>query len=161
MEREKPGFDLVTLCPPMTFGPVAHPVSRVEELNESNAMLWQVATGVQPMPVSRVPFWVDVRDLAEAHVKALLRDDVGGKRFAVASPERFGYGLAKELIDEEFAWARALGGMTDEDKEKQKIGKTYGLDGEVAGKVLGVKYRSFKQSVIDLVGQAKSMDAAH
>ncbi|KAF4632580.1 hypothetical protein G7Y89_g5547 [Cudoniella acicularis] len=107
------GFDLVTICPPMTFGPVVHPVSRAEELNESNRMLWEVAMGKGELPVARVPFWVDVRDLAEAHVEALLRADIGGKR----------------------GWAA---GRVAEG-EQQAIDESYGLDGVTAEKELGVK----------------------
>ena len=71
IKEKKASFDIVTLCPPMTFGPVVHPVDGVEKLNESNKMLWNVASGA-PLPVARVPFWVDVRDLAKAHVEALM-----------------------------------------------------------------------------------------
>jgi nucleoside-diphosphate-sugar epimerase len=41
IEERNPGFDIVTLCPPMTFGPVVHPVASLQELNESNANLWK------------------------------------------------------------------------------------------------------------------------
>lgn len=39
VKTSKPHFDLVTLCPPMTFGPTCHPVDGVEHLNESNSGL--------------------------------------------------------------------------------------------------------------------------
>lgn len=153
LEENKPGFELVTLCPPMTFGPIVHPISSIKDLNESNAMLWQVATGVEPMPVARVPFWVDVRDLANAHVMALVAGDAGGKRFTVASPERFSYGLAREVLSEAFEWVE----MGEEKKVEQAINESYGLDGETAGRELGVQYIEFKECVIDLVGQVRKM----
>ncbi|KAK5258041.1 hypothetical protein LTR40_008699, partial [Exophiala xenobiotica] len=62
---QKPQFDIVTLCPPMVFGPVRHPVARLSELNESNSALWKVACG-QESPQG-ITFWIDVRDLAQAH----------------------------------------------------------------------------------------------
>ena len=108
VKEKNPAFDLVTLCPPMTFGTVSHPISSVNSLNESNAMLWKVASGTDPLPVSRVPFWIDARDLARAHVEAVLRPEAGGRRYVVASPERFSYGLAAQIIREEFDWAKGL-----------------------------------------------------
>jgi nucleoside-diphosphate-sugar epimerase len=75
MKAHKPRFSMVTMCPPMTFGPIVHPVESIEALNESNAMLWRIASGEAPLPVARVPFWIDVRDLANAHVQALFKDD--------------------------------------------------------------------------------------
>jgi nucleoside-diphosphate-sugar epimerase len=152
VKREKPSFDLVALCPPMTFGPVVHPVSGVDKLNESNAMLWKIASGAGPLPVSRVPFWIDVRDLAAAHVEALLRSDVGGKRYVPASPERFSYGIAAKIMAEEFPELRD--GVTQED---QVIDDSHGLDGETAAKELGYEYHSFRQTVRDLVSQAIKM----
>ncbi|KAL4818471.1 hypothetical protein BDW67DRAFT_189880 [Aspergillus spinulosporus] len=143
----KPSFNLVTLCPPMTFGPVVHPVPSVESLNESNAMLWKVAVG-EPLPVARVPFWIDVRDLADAHVGALLKPEVGGKRYTVAAPERFSYGLAAVIIKEEFADLRERVRGT-----RQDVDESHGLDGETAERELGISYRRFRETVQDLVRQ--------
>ncbi|KAL2863769.1 SDR family oxidoreductase [Aspergillus lucknowensis] len=153
VREKKPGFDLVALCPPMTFGPVVHPVDGVEKLNESNAMLWKVASG-NPLPVARVPFWIDVRDLAEAHVGALLKSEVGGARYTPASPERFSYALAANIIKDEFD------GLKDGvSGEEQAVDESHGLDGETAGKELGYSYRSFRETVRDLIAQALEMKA--
>ena len=148
----KPGFDLVTLCPPMTFGPVVHPVADAASLNESNAALWGIASGKRPLPVARVPFWVDVRDLAVAHVEALLRPEVGGRRYVPSAPERFSYGLAARIIHDQFDWAKGKVAL-----EEQKADESHGLDGETAARELGFTYRTFKESVVDLVSQAAGM----
>ncbi|KAF2438528.1 NAD dependent epimerase/dehydratase [Karstenula rhodostoma CBS 690.94] len=152
VRERKPGFDVVTLCPPMTFGPIAHPVERLADLNESNAMLWAVASGKE-MPVARVPFWVDVRDLAVAHVEALVRADAGGKRFVVASPEKFSYGLVKRFVEEQFEWGRERVAQGE-----QEVDDGYDLDGERAGRELGVGYRGFRETVRDFVEQAVKME---
>jgi nucleoside-diphosphate-sugar epimerase len=152
VKTQKPNFDLVALCPPMTFGPVVHPVSGVDKLNESNAMLWKIASGASPLPVSRVPFWIDVRDLATAHVEALLRPDVAGKRFVPASPERFSYGLVAKIIAAEFPEL-----AENVSQENQSIDDSHGLDGETAAKELGYEYHSFKETVRDLICQAVAM----
>lgn len=152
IKERKPSFDIVTLCPPMTFGPIAHPVEKLEDLNESNAMLWQVASG-RAMPVARVPFWVDVRDLAVAHVEALFREEVGGKRYVVASPEKFSYGVVKKVVEEEFPW-----GKERVAKGEQEVDDSYDLDGGKAGEDLGVGYRSFRETVKDFVEQAVTME---
>ncbi|KAJ4292844.1 hypothetical protein N0V88_005502 [Collariella sp. IMI 366227] len=155
VREHKPQFDIATLCPPMTFGPVVHPVQGVEGLNESNAMLWKVASGERPLPVARVPFWVDVRDVAKAHVEALVRPEAGGKRFLVASPERFSYGLAAEVVVGEFKWARERVVV-----EEQRIDESHGVDGQTAAADLGLEYRSFRDTVTQLVRQAKEMENA-
>lgn len=152
VKSRQPNFDIVTLCPPMTFGPVVHPVADVEKLNESNSMLWKIASGANPLPVSRVPFWIDVRDLAAAHVEALLRPGVGGKRYIPASPERFSYGAAAQIMAEEYP---DLGDKVS--REDQFIDDSHGVDGETAAEELGYKYHSFRETVRDLISQAISM----
>ena len=152
IKEKKASFDIVTLCPPMTFGPVVHPVDGVEKLNESNKMLWSVASGA-PLPVARVPFWVDVRDLAKAHVEALFRSDAGNKRFVVASAEHFSYALAADIIKESFPGRKE--GIS---AEVQTVDDSLGLDGVTATKSLGIKYRPFRQTVVDLISQAVKME---
>ncbi|PVH71233.1 NAD(P)-binding protein [Cadophora sp. DSE1049] len=153
VKEKKPNFDVVTLCPPMTFGPVVHPVDGVEKLNESNKMLWNVASGEQ-LPVARVPFWVDVRDLAEAHVEALFRPELGNRRFVVASPDRFSYSLAAKIIRASFADRKE-----NISEDVQTVDDSHGLDGVTSSKALGITYRPFKQTVVDLISQAVKMKA--
>jgi nucleoside-diphosphate-sugar epimerase len=153
IEREKPAFDLVTLCPPMVFGPIVHPVASIAQLNESNAVLWSVAAGADPLPAARVSAWIDVRDLAEVHVQALLTPEAGGKRYVPASPEPYCYEYAADIIKEKFEWARET--VTANYEAGKRPGETYKLDGETVTRELGVKYRSFEQTVEELVRQVK------
>ena len=152
LEREKPGFDLVALCPPMTFGPVVHPIANASQLNESNAVLWSIATGANPLPVSRVPVWIDVRDLAKAHVEALLRPEIHNKRYVPTASEKFSYGLAAEIMRKEFPWAKEK--VTPGDPS---IPDSYDLDWESVTRDLGIRFRSFKETVVDLVKQVEKM----
>lgn len=150
VEDEKPGFDIVTLCPPMTFGPPVHPVSDISQLNESNATLWQVARG-QDLPTARVPFWIDGRDLARAHVEALLRPEAGNKRYTITAPERFSYQAAADIIEAHFDWAK---GKVRRPDVRQEIDDSYDLDGHTVADELGLSYRSFEDSVVDTIQKA-------
>ncbi|KAK4185886.1 hypothetical protein QBC35DRAFT_502731 [Podospora australis] len=154
--HNKPGFDIVTLCPPMTFGPVVHPVTSPVQLNDSNAQLWKVAIANKKggsLPVARVPFWIDVRDLAEAHAQALLKPEAGGKRYIPAAPERFSYGLAGDIIRAEFPEFADI----KRKRERQTIDKSHGVDGFTVSRELGIRYRSFRETVVDLVRQVAAM----
>ncbi|KAJ5118427.1 hypothetical protein N7526_010064 [Penicillium atrosanguineum] len=153
IKNEKPQFDLVTLCPPMVFGPIVHPVPSLDQLNESNAQLWTVAAGVHPLPGARVPAWIDARDLAEAHVQALVTPEASGKRFIPAASEPFSYEYAADIMKEAFPWAKES--VTSNYMSGVKPRAEYGVDGETVARELGVKYRSFKETVVDLAGQVK------
>lgn len=158
VETHAPAFDLVTLCPPMVFGPVRHPgVATPAALNESNAQLWSVTDKTAPIPAVRVPLWIDVRDLARAHVEALLRDAAGGKRYTPVSPEPFSFGLAARIVREGFPGrARTPGAAPAEDEALP--GPSYGLDGATAARELGLEYRPFEQTVVDLVAQMEELE---
>jgi nucleoside-diphosphate-sugar epimerase len=156
VEQHKPAFEIVTMCPPMTFGPTVHPLEHVSRLNESNATLWQVARG-DTLPVARVPFWVDVRDLAQAHVEALVSETAGNKRYVVAAPSKFSYGLAAKIIEGHFDWAKSRNRGPD---SAQEIDDSHDLDGQTAAKELGLSHRPFEQSVIDMVTQALRLHGA-
>ncbi|KAI5310867.1 hypothetical protein KEM55_005989 [Ascosphaera atra] len=152
IEREKPNFDLVALCPPLVFGPVVHPVPKASDLNESNMDIWKVATGEYPYPASRVPGWVDVRDLAEAHAEALLSPKASMKRYLPAAPEPFSYQLAADIIRAEFEGAKDV---VAKGNEGEKAVGTFKLDGKKLTEEFGITYRSFKETVVDLVKQVK------
>ncbi|KAK9473934.1 NAD dependent epimerase [Dipodascopsis tothii] len=147
-------FDLVTLCPPMTFGPIVHPVRSVKELNVSNAMLWDIAEGVSPLPVSRVPVWIDVRDLAEAHVQALLTKEVGGRRYVPAAPDFFSYQLAADIMRAKFDWAPT---QVTKGNEGEPIPESYTLDGAAVARELSVTYHTFPEMVVDALTQFRAM----
>lgn len=151
---ENAHFDAVVLCPPMVFGPVVHPVARVQDLNDSNSYLWAVASGAQPFPVARVPLWVDVRDVAFAHVEALLRPEAKNMRFLVAAPENFSYQRAAGIIHDTFDWAKT---SVPTDGQGGSVPEWPKGDGSLATKVLGVGYRAFKDTIVDSVALFKEI----
>ncbi|KAL4935118.1 hypothetical protein BDV06DRAFT_135935 [Aspergillus oleicola] len=50
------------------------------------------------LPPCRFNFWIDVRDLAQVHVAALLKPEADGKRYLPISREPFTYQAASEII---------------------------------------------------------------
>ena len=150
---EKPQFDLVVICPPMVFGPVVHPVARVEDLNDSCMRLWMCATA-GPLPDMISSIWVDVRDLAVAHAEAVLRPEAGNQRFLVCSPEPYSYQLAKDIIRKEFAWAKDLPKTGDEGEAPPAYHRG---DGKPAADLLNLTYRDFRSTVIASISQFKDI----
>ena len=155
-------FDLTVFCPPLVFGPWVHPlgVSGLDSLNDSNRQIRDIVRGDFrssriPQPIS--PFWVDARDVALAHVEAALRLDPSGpssnERYTPCSPEKFDYHLVGEIIREEFSeWAEEVLPPREEAPPFENIS----LDGTPATRDLGVKYRSFRECIVDLVRQLRA-----
>ena len=70
------------------FGPILHEVSSPASLNTSVKEFYDaVIAHSKPESVIQTfqGSWVDVRDLAEAHVRSFEREEASGKRFIVTS----------------------------------------------------------------------------
>ncbi|GAA5865444.1 hypothetical protein JCM8547_001246 [Rhodosporidiobolus lusitaniae] len=78
------GLIVSTLCPPMVYGAPLQKVASKNDVNTSSAAIYSLITGPEDreVPWNRLPLFVNVQDLALAHVKALeISDDVAGQRF--------------------------------------------------------------------------------
>lgn len=104
MEKEKPQFNLITLCAPGVFGyssplspfpkdivdnrqPVLRP-SSLSEISGSNRPLLIVFDPRTPeIPKTWSAFYIDVRDMAEAHaLAASAPDSAANQRYLIAGP---------------------------------------------------------------------------
>lgn len=90
VSKNKPNFDLVTICPPMVYGPIIND-QKLSGLNTSTKFIWRYVKGdVKEIEPTFNPLWIDVRDVAVAHLKAFEVSGAGGGRFFVVSDERCG-----------------------------------------------------------------------
>ncbi|KAF9467171.1 hypothetical protein BDZ94DRAFT_1305655 [Collybia nuda] len=154
MKTEKPSFDIVAILPPLVCGPILQPGTSPNTLNTSNFELWQLLTGnkedasafVRNNPTMPI---VDVRDVALAHVEALLHPNAGNRRIAVThSVHRY-----QELLDvihdvpqlaDQFpnaSWGEP--GTSNYDS------LWYDMDATLSKEILGIEYRDWKETIID------------
>jgi hypothetical protein len=64
IETEKPNFDLVTITPPMVYGPIRHSVSSPKQLNESNLRIYNLFINSKrdaELPPNGMHVYTDVR----------------------------------------------------------------------------------------------------
>ncbi|KAF9047973.1 hypothetical protein BDP27DRAFT_1395161 [Rhodocollybia butyracea] len=91
--KGKISWDLVTLCPPMVYGPGIHDVSSPSALGTSaadwyNSVVRPNSGGKPIQAITSVAFgYVDVRDIAMAHALALQKEDAGGERLIIINKE--------------------------------------------------------------------------
>lgn len=92
-------FDLVTINPPLVFGPVVHHLASLDAINTSNERIVALVQGkwkeAGAIPETGVYLWVDVRDVAEAHVRAFEKPELSGRRLFTTA----GYFSNRELFD--------------------------------------------------------------
>lgn len=162
VENNETTFDLVTLCPPMVFGPWAHPLDSLSEINMSNEKIRDLVLGTDSIPTSRVTAWVDVRDLAQAHVAALLNLPPGTqtqdrtRRYIPAAPEKFTYQLAADILRKEPEFEDWAPNIVVKGNEGAQVPELFDVDGTPVAKDFGVTYRSLKETVVDTARQIRA-----
>lgn len=162
VRNEKPNFTLSTANPPLVFGPIVHFLNSLGALNTSNQRVLSFIQGgaKEGLPETGTYLWIDVRDLALAHVKQIEIPEAAGKRFFVTA----GYFSNEEVADiirrnfPEYADKLPApnpngpggypGGTTD---------SLYKYDNSRTVDVLGIKFHTLEESIVDLVKSLKAV----
>ncbi|ORY14252.1 hypothetical protein BCR34DRAFT_623385 [Clohesyomyces aquaticus] len=155
VEKEKPNFSLSTINPPMVFGPIVHHLESLDSMNTSNQRLVSAAQGKfkDEIPPTGVHLWVDVRDVAEAHVAAFEKPDAANKRFFTTA----GYFSNKEIcqiMKKKFPQYKDLpsdstpGGDYPEGSTEKGV---YGYNNKRSIDILGLKYKTLEESIVDSI----------
>ncbi|KAI8960254.1 ketoreductase [Daldinia sp. FL1419] len=151
IETEKPTFDLSVINCTYTFGPVQRNLSSLDNMNTSNHRIRDMLQGKmrENLPPTMPIFtFVDVRDVAHAHLKAMTVPGAGGNRFYVVG----GYYSNKQIIDAirksypEFEERLPSEPVLDDIPDD-----VYGFDNSKSRRVLGLEYTSLEKSVQDTV----------
>ncbi len=137
-----------------------HYLNSLDALNTSNQRVRNLITGQckDEIPDTGTFIWVDVRDLALAHVKAMELPQAANKRFFVTA----GYFSNKEICEiirkyfpeykNELPPPGAKGGDYPE-------AGVYKYDNSRSIKVLGLKFRTLEESIVDTVKSLKAVGA--
>ena len=147
----KPGWDLVTFCPPMIYGPPIQEVHKergMEGMNTSVQRVMDGITGKVPnfkpkVSIPWLPAWVDVRDVAKAHVSALNLPGGTSERFLLCSSVSY--------YEDGLAGLRAKGTKgLGEPGEKCDPKNHFVLDTSKARKMIGFDPIPIQQTVEDV-----------
>lgn len=102
VDNEKPNFTLSTINPVMVFGPVTYRLESLDNVNTSNAVFRDMIQGKMRLGIPPNSFqWVDVRDVALAHVRAMEVLEAARQRFLAAAGPYNNREIAK-MIKENF-----------------------------------------------------------
>ncbi|KAI0674155.1 NAD(P)-binding protein [Trametes maxima] len=148
------GWDLVVLNPPYVFGPNLHEVDRPENLGSSMRDWYlNVIEGRldNDAVVNLGAGWVDVRDIAQAHVLALLKSEAGGNRFII-TPGAYKW---QDWLSVTHRVEPSLPeGNPHYDPSKAKHVLKY-KNSKAVG-ILGIKFRSLEETAKDTVQDIKA-----
>ncbi|KAL2410807.1 Ketoreductase azaE [Exophiala dermatitidis] len=157
VEKEKPNFDIATINPPLVFGPVVHYLNSLDAINTSNARIRDMIQGKfkDGLPPSGVYLWVDVRDVARAHVQAMETPAAGGKRFFVTAGYMTNGEIAQIIKDKFPQFADKLPEKLDTELPED----VYGYDNSRSKEVLGLEYRKLEETIVDTVNSLLAVGA--
>ncbi|CCC13794.1 hypothetical protein SMACR_07303 [Sordaria macrospora] len=176
MDEHKPSWDLATINNTYTFGPLPRSleVKNGEELkvNTSNERIVDCLTGKwhdKIPPTAPVFTFVDVRDVAVAHVRAMTRPEAGGKRFYVVGGLFSNPRIASVIHGMSRANSIGYEGPQIEKGTDVEVCQDclmyddfpynthWSFDNTRSKEVLGLEYRKLGESVVDTVKSLKGM----
>tara|TARA_A200000113_G_scaffold102412_1_gene91808 strand:- start:16 stop:1023 length:1008 start_codon:yes stop_codon:yes gene_type:complete len=164
VENEDNPFELAVINPALVIGP-----SLSGDLGESNKAIAMVTTGKMPVAVPLQFGYVDVRDVAAAHLLAMQNSNSNGERFALAEKDLWYKDVAKVLRDNGFdkaptfnvpVWlAKILANFSKELKVTLPyLGRVRSVKNTSKAKdILGWNPRPAEESIIDIAVQIKEM----
>jgi len=144
--ENKPPFSLSAVNPCFVFGPVIHQIANPESINTSVFLLFQYFSGEKKeiVPASAVQSFVDVRDVARAHIKALENAKADGERFLLSS-DNFSWDQATEVLRRHYPDRKD---KIVPPRENAAYGKST-LVNTKSKEVLGLTYIDFETSIVD------------
>ncbi|KAK3353950.1 hypothetical protein B0T25DRAFT_545712 [Lasiosphaeria hispida] len=146
----KPNFDLATINNTYTFGPVPRSLADASNLNTSNRRIFDLVKGNMReaiQPTAPVFTFVDVRDVALAHVRAMTVPEAGGKRFYVVG----GFFSNPKLAGIIRANFPTLDGRLPVEGADDFPADHWEFDNSRSKEVLGIEYTGLEKSVVDTV----------
>ena len=164
VDNEDNPFELAVINPALVIGP-----SLSGDLGESNKAIAMVTTGKMPVAVPLQFGYVDVRDVAAAHLLAMQNSNSNGERFALAEKDLWYKDVAKVLKDNGFdkaptfnvpVWlAKILANFSKELKVTLPyLGRVRSVKNTSKAKdILGWNPRPAEESIIDIAEQIKEM----
>ncbi|KAI0599536.1 hypothetical protein F4775DRAFT_114808 [Biscogniauxia sp. FL1348] len=151
IEDEKPNFDLAVINGTYTFGPIQRKLPSLDAMNTSNHRIRDLIQGKMRgalQPTAPVFTFVDVRDVALAHLRAMTLPQAGGNRFYVVGGHFSNKRLA-EIIRKSFPqFAERLPPVDAADDFPDDV---YQFNNSKSRELLGLEYTALETSIVDTV----------
>ncbi|KAI1204462.1 putative NADPH-dependent methylglyoxal reductase GRE2 [Annulohypoxylon truncatum] len=158
VKENKVNFELATLNPPAVFGPLVDPsqYTSTDQLGETcswiyNSFVSSSLKASDPVPPTFVYAWIDVRDLARAHLLAMTVPEAANKRWFPVGGELGMQGISN-ILREALPEKRDTIPVGEPEKTTKPEG-FYECSAPEVEKVLGLTYTSAEKSIGDLAPQ--------
>lgn len=145
IKTEKPSFTATVFLPGLIFGPPLQPVKSVKSLNFSIGLVYGLFSGANAtVPQTAFPSSVDVRDLADAHVKALTTPAAANKRLLID-----GKPMTFTMLAHALKKVPELAGRVAADSGEDANVVFGEFDAEADNAIIGIPFRSHEETMAD------------
>ncbi|RCK67832.1 putative NADPH-dependent methylglyoxal reductase GRP2 [Candida viswanathii] len=152
VKDEAPAFRVTTVLPVFVFGPQAYGIKDKSQLNFNALMVKSI---LELSPEDEIPahasYFVDVRDVARAHLIAFENEEAAGKRLLLGN-ERYTNEFIAHIISSKFPQANSPKGDLKK-SEKQLEEEPWTSDTSKTEELRNFKYITLEQSITDTVNQ--------
>ncbi|PYH98848.1 NAD(P)-binding protein [Aspergillus ellipticus CBS 707.79] len=161
VQEKKAQFDIATILPPIVYGPNMNTTADLASLNTSSADIYRLMSpqskSSDPVPANMFWSWIDVRDVAEAHLRAYEVPEAGGERLFICNKDHFTY---QKICD-------SLRANVPELKDRVPVGNQgksefpdlYTTDNSKSRNILGLKYHDLEETVVDAARSLLALEA--
>ncbi|KAM0749919.1 NAD(P)-binding protein [Meredithblackwellia eburnea MCA 4105] len=140
---EGASFDLTVLNPPLITGAFHQVVPNLAAVHTSAQVIWSVVDAKE-VPHTAFPAFVDVKDIADLHVLAVTKDVAKGQRYLTIGGGYQNWQAADILRAHYPAEAHRIPVPTS-----REFPTGYTFDSTKVERDLGIKWKSFEQSVVE------------
>jgi nucleoside-diphosphate-sugar epimerase len=164
VKTEKPSFGLTVFLPALIFGPPIQAITKPtsQGINFSTDAFHSIWDGSnEKIPATMFPSYIDVRDLAEAHVKSLTAPGARNKRFLIGGFPLTYTAMARSIkaqVERGELPKVVLSKMAEESGE-DKTTPVPKIEAQEATDVLGLTFRSMDQTTGDTVKRILELQA--
>jgi nucleoside-diphosphate-sugar epimerase len=156
VKTEKPVFTITVLLPALIFGPPLQPLAHgVKSLNYSTNVIYGFFNGSNDtIPATSFPSFVDARDLADAHVKALTNAAAANKRLLIN-----GKPMTYTMLVHALAKVPELEGRLPAESGEDKNVTFARLEADKDNELLGMNFRTVEQTMADTARRILELEA--
>ncbi|KAH6883767.1 D-lactaldehyde dehydrogenase [Coprinopsis sp. MPI-PUGE-AT-0042] len=146
--KDEISWDLTTIVPPFVFGPLLGDFNSIETVSGSVTYLLDNLLPKEPKPreaLGSPSAWVDVRDVAEAHVRSLEKEKAGGERILVVAEAVVWQDFVDVAVKLNLPGREFPKGFPDLSRDLPFV-----VDTKKSKEILGLTYRSKEETVKDI-----------
>lgn len=157
LKTHSPNFTVTVFLPALIFGPPIEPLTGgVKGLHFSSGLIYNLFNGTNAtIPPTAFPSYIDARDLADAHVKALTEPKVANKRLTIG-----GQAITFTALTHVLAKLPELQGrLPAESGENLKVTPA-DIDASEGNEALGMTLRTVEETIFDSAKKLLELERA-